>query len=792
MSTRPAAEDPEDRVVATVGLGDPSPDGGTVEHTALLQEPPASQVELDVGLSDLPPLPDVASQRGEQAIGPAGLTQDQLDQIKSELLQDLIRCIAQQESKLLLRCEGYVTDQLRLANGNDALVGRVNELTVRVNSLTTFCEGLQTDGGGPAKPVGNGVPLEEEPPVLEPLPPPPPLEENQFSCPQQDYEIDLLKAQLAAEKSRTSRLEARMDRLMRAEEEKPNYDRRHSQVPKGVRDRRRFSPERVGPKAERDLSPLGDRRPRRPKVGDETCGCCPGFHQGPRHLHSEDDEVEGERRRRKARRDSRRAEEPYPPPAPSSDDEFLPKSRTRPSWVGPKHRGIRELSPRNSAFRQVLSYRRYRLINTSAYCGPEVTAQTSSVVKSLRPVMKNRKFDGTKPMAIVGFLALLKRQFDQAKVGEGAALLVMPEYLGGHARDLFDANFDAVGDDTGGFTRWPEAVQYLLRTYAKDHHIEGFVAEVEALHQAGDENEASYARRLRNKANECAGVYTDQDLITRFIRGLKPDLKPLVSMSTFDKDRSATFMDYVDYATAQGDAHRALGKVSKTKSKSRTKKLVKRAGSSRALLVHRRPNQDREDSESSESSSSDDEQANEAVALVDFRIGSYLQEPASISEDLDEEIYAIVPNRNPRLPSYAQPTREQRPGWVGVENKPNDICFNCYQVGHKNPLCPHHGRRWDDPEFDAFRRHHYALLSDRQRTWLAQVRKLPTFALAMEKGQGAPGQVRFRHPVDLPRTRTPANTAYKNPPPPPLTPTLAPKPQQAQAFKAPDGQPEKA
>jgi len=161
---------------------------------------------------------------------------------------------------------------------------------------------------------------------------------------------------------------------------------------------------------------------------------------------------------------------------------------------------------------------------------------------------------------------------------------------------------------------------------------------------------------------------------------------------------------------------------------------VKRSGASRALLVNRRTTRESDDSDSSSSISGGD-QAEEAVALVEFRVPppsleptvsdyeSYSQEPPSVSEDLDEEVYAIVPNRNPRLPGYAQPTREQRPGWVGVENKPNDICFNCYMVGHKNPLCPHHGHKWDDPAFDAFRRQNYGSLDDRQRIWLAQVRR---------------------------------------------------------------------
>lgn len=342
--------------------------------------------------------------------------------------------------------------------------------------------------------------------------------------------------------------------------------------------------------------------------------------------------------------------------------------------------------------------------------------------------------------------------------------------------------------------------------YAKDHHIERYASEVDELRQDPDETEAMYSRRLLQKANECAGVCTDQDLIRRFIRGLRPDLKPLVSMSTFDPERKKTLMDYVDFATAQGEAHREIRRSSSNPKKTGSvpkRKTTGRTGSSRTLLVDRPTDRRHYSSSDSEESTDSDIERRAEVALIVYDIlptppsleptlsGSSTPTVESVSTAAD--VLAILPNRNPRLPAYAQPTREQRPGWVVAEDRPNDICFGCFGVGHKKPNCPHASRVDHEPAYDAFRRGNYFALSFEQKKWLALVGRLPPFALqpdavaAQASGANpAPTQrVRFRHPVDLPPLpASPTNKGTPRPPPPSLPQTPAVLQEKLQAKKA--------
>lgn len=171
-------------------------------------------------------------------------------------------------------------------------------------------------------------------------------------------------------------------------------------------------------------------------------------------------------------------------------------------------------------------------------------------------------------------------------MSEGAAIPVLPALMADAGRLLFDRNFDVAGEDMGGFHSCLEAVQFLLLTYAKDQYIERFLVEKDVLRQESSETETMYHRPSLKKACDCAGVFTDMNVITRFIRGLLSALNPLGK--TFDPRRTATLMHYVDFANAKGDAPRALGHATtKSSSKSKTSKRAKKpACSSRALPVY--------------------------------------------------------------------------------------------------------------------------------------------------------------------------------------------------------------
>lgn len=65
---------------------------------------------------------------------------------------------------------------------------------------------------------------------------------------------------------------------------------------------------------------------------------------------------------------------------------------------------MREMVSQNPAFQVALSYRRYRLLNTDQYRGPDVTEEMARKVKRIKAVMRSRKFDVSDQITILEFV----------------------------------------------------------------------------------------------------------------------------------------------------------------------------------------------------------------------------------------------------------------------------------------------------------------------------------------------------------------------------------------------------
>ena len=165
--------------------------------------------------------------------------------------------------------------------------------------------------------------------------------------------------------------------------------------------------------------------------------------------------------------------------------------------------------------------------------------------------MNAHVFDGNDPISLLSFLTRLEQQMDANRLSEGAALLICPSFLDGDAKESYENNFDLPPDE-GGFTTWPQAVQFLLWTFAKDAYIEEALARLDELRQDPDEKEVAYAKRLRKQTRRCGSVFSEQDMINRFIRDLRADLKPLLRVLRADYSLPNAVQDYVERAGAQG------------------------------------------------------------------------------------------------------------------------------------------------------------------------------------------------------------------------------------------------
>ena len=231
-------------------------------------------------------------------------------------------------------------------------------------------------------------------------------------------------------------------------------------VPRGSNEGRRSS--RVGRtsrdstrKARRELSP-----PLTISSGDES--------EGGRPPSRRDDSRSGSpSRARWSRRPHRHRERTYSPH----------------STLGPKKSGLVELKPSDPRFKSVVSYQRYRLHNPDAYRGRSISDKIGTFSRIMHPFTKDSKFNGEDPKTILAFLTKLKAQLDNNRISEKAALSIIPDYLEDRARDDFLRHCDLGDDVPSGFDSYLGAIQYLLRTYAKDAYLEEALVKLEDIKQ---------------------------------------------------------------------------------------------------------------------------------------------------------------------------------------------------------------------------------------------------------------------------------------------------------------------
>ena len=95
-----------------------------------------------------------------------------------------------------------------------------------------------------------------------------------------------------------------------------------------------------------------------------------------------------------------------------------------------------EIVPEDPRYTGVLSYRRYRLVNTDPLVDADVTAQVGLQVWRLEHTFCARKLTGAKLLAVIVFLDHLKRDCDTNSISEGAAAVFRTQ-VGGREDFLY-------------------------------------------------------------------------------------------------------------------------------------------------------------------------------------------------------------------------------------------------------------------------------------------------------------------------------------------------------------------
>lgn len=401
--------------------------------------------------------------------------------------------------------------------------------------------------------------------------------------------------------------------------------------------------------------------------------------------------------------------------------------------LGPSVRHLDELRSTNRSFNDAISYRRYRLSHTDSSTGIMVSTTIGQYERLLAHHLGDRKFTGNNPIEVLEFLTSFKELCDDNNISEGTAISLLPKFLDGNAKSNWKSYFNRGSSRLGGFRTYPEAVNHLLRTYAKDTYIEKAVADLDKTRQGSEEDELAFGTRLRDKARACGNVFSESELISKFLRGVRPDIKPILLAAQLDGEMP--FDDFVERAFAQGEAHRALVKTIGLRGKPRGPELRKPVLAVEHQAVRFNPSAnvipDRADGDAIMAALpgggyiSDDSERSRATTYDDIVPGESRFELDNVDLIRDRQ-------RRPQRPSFVgrhrgSSTMPSQPGYLHYQDTEDDICFKCFGVGHKKPNCPHVGKSEHDTVYRKMQENNFNALHPLQKQWLADVGKLPRF-----------------------------------------------------------------
>ncbi len=89
------------------------------------------------------------------------------------------------------------------------------------------------------------------------------------------------------------------------------------------------------------------------------------------------------------------------------------------SGKGPKYRGLKEIKSSYESFNDALSYRRYRLVNTSQLSGAGVSAMVGQFQRLDAPRYGQPHFSGEEPIEVLQFLSASRPPADDNDIPEG-------------------------------------------------------------------------------------------------------------------------------------------------------------------------------------------------------------------------------------------------------------------------------------------------------------------------------------------------------------------------------------
>lgn len=131
---------------------------------------------------------------------------------------------------------------------------------------------------------------------------------------------------------------------------------------------------------------------------------------------------------------------------------------------GRPHIGRGSIKPSNTIFNSLIPYRSYEVMITKHNWTSREAAEVRVHITNFNLTMKNHLFNGKDPIKIFDFLTHFVNEGDMLSISEVREFIALTTFSPNPAEIKFRTNLSGAYHHRG-ITLWPEAIQYLLRSY---------------------------------------------------------------------------------------------------------------------------------------------------------------------------------------------------------------------------------------------------------------------------------------------------------------------------------------
>ena len=217
----------------------------------------------------------------------------------------------------------------------------------------------------------------------------------------------------------------------------------------------------------------------------------------------------------------------------SDDDEVEPVSAAekilsdREPRKGARYMSIKETVPRSSALKEALSYRSYRLWDTTQTVSEKIRSKLANLAKRMKShIPDDQRFTGDDPVSVISFLEDFKVGCNHNCIPEGAAKHLFQYFLLGVARTALRQHLKTAGPEHDSYCG---AVHFLLTTYATEECVQTESRKIFFMQQKSGEGELAFSRRLQSQAERLGSAFPSESMITAFINGIPENIRSYIA-----------------------------------------------------------------------------------------------------------------------------------------------------------------------------------------------------------------------------------------------------------------------